>query len=288
MAAALRHRRRPRRRQRRADPRAGPRPRPRRGAGARRRPAWSIGRDTRVSGPLLEAALAAGFAAEGVDVELARRRARRRRVAFVSDGRRGVPAPMISASHNPFADNGIKLFAPGGRKLPDDVEEAHRGRARAGAGRRASPTGPSGDGVGTHRRRGRTPAERYVDHLVGVARRPPARRAARSCSTAPTGPRTAVAPRSFERLGADGRPSSTPSPTARNINDALRLDPPGDARRPRSSAAGADAGLAFDGDADRLIAVDHTGSVVDGDHIIAICALDLHARGAAAATTPSS
>jgi phosphoglucosamine mutase len=231
-----------------------------------------VGRDTRISGSLLEAALAAGFAAEGVDVE---------RlgvlptpgVAFVSQAE-GLVGAMISASHNPFPDNGIKLFAPGGLKLPDELEEAVEAELEAVLA--GVPIGPAGEGVGTVIDRVGV-ADEYIDHLVGVldGRRLDGVRLVLDCAN---GAACEVAPDTFERLGADVVVIGD-HPDGCNINDrsgAMHTE----ALRLAVVDEGADAGLAFDGDADRLIAVDHTGAVVDGDHVIAICARDLRARGA--------
>ncbi len=231
-----------------------------------------IGRDTRISGPLLESALAAGFAAEGVTVE---------RlgvlptpgVAFVSEAE-GVPGAVISASHNSFADNGIKLFAPGGLKLPDDVEAAVETELEAVLGGAAG--GPSGEDVGEVLERPGA-AERYVEHLTGIlaGHRLDGVTVVLDCAN---GAASAVAPAAFQRLGADVVVIND-HPDGCNINDRCGATHPENLRL-AVVAEGADAGLAFDGDADRLIAVDHTGSVVDGDHLIAICARDLRARGA--------
>jgi phosphoglucosamine mutase len=231
-----------------------------------------IGRDTRISGPLLEAALAAGFAAEGVSVQRLGVLPTPA-VAFVSEAE-GVPGAMISASHNAFADNGIKLFAPGGLKLPDEVEvavEAALEAVLAGA-----TDGRPGEDVGDVTERPGA-GERYVEHLTGIltGHRLDGLTLVLDCAN---GAASDVAPAAFQRLGADVIVIND-HPDGCNINDrcgathleTLRLD---------VVAEGADAGLAFDGDADRLIAVDHTGAVVDGDHIIAIFARDLHARGA--------
>ena len=225
---------------------------PRRGPGARRRPLRRR-RDTRRSGPLLEAALAAGLAAEGVDVDDARVWCRRPAVAWLAAAE-GMAGAVISASHNPFADNGIKLFAAGGRKLSDEVEEHAGGRAR-------SPCSAAGAGVGR-----RTPAR-------PSARSSTARRRATGCgrvgassrsrgagstacgswSTAPTAP----PPRSPR--ACCGRSA----PTVEVLHDRarrhqhqrrLRLDPPRGPAGARSSTHGADVGLAFDGDADRVLA----------------------------------
>jgi len=230
-----------------------------------------IGRDTRISGPLLEAALAAGFAAEGVNVD---------RlgvlptpgVAYLSQVEEVVGA-MISASHNPYADNGIKLFAPGGVKLADDVEEAIEAELEAVLAK--SPLGPAGEGVGTISDR-HGDVDGYVDHLVHALG--PGRldglRVVLDCAN---GAAIEVAPAAFERLGADVVVIGD-HPDGCNINDRCGATHP-ETLRLAVVDAGADAGLAFDGDADRLIAVDATGAVVDGDHVIAICARDLRDRG---------
>jgi phosphoglucosamine mutase len=231
-----------------------------------------VGRDTRISGPLLEAALAAGFAAEGVTVE---------RVgvlptpgiAFFSEAD-GVAGAMISASHNPFADNGIKLFAPGGLKLTDEAEAAvERELERLLA---APATGPSGDGVGLVVDR-RGSAERYIEHLTGIfgGHRLDGLTVVLDCAN---GAAYEVAPATFERLGASVVVMGD-HPDGCNINDRCGATHP-EALRLAVVAEEADLGLAFDGDADRLIAVDGTGTVVDGDHLIAICARDLRDRGA--------
>ena len=236
-----------------------------------------IGRDTRISGPLLEAALAAGFAAEGVDVD---------RlgvlptpgVAFLSQAE-GVVGAMISASHNPYADNGIKLFAPGGVKLADDVEEAVEAELEAVLAK--TPLGPAGEGVGTIRER-HGAIDGYVDHLVGAlgSRRLDGLRVVLDCAN---GAAIEVAPAAFERLGADVLVIGD-RPDGCNINDRCGATHP-ETLRLAVVDAGADAGLAFDGDADRLIAVDATGAVVDGDHVIAICARDRRDRGTLHADT---
>src|SRR3954452_4224738 len=231
-----------------------------------------IGRDTRISGPLLEAALAAGFAAEGVSVQRLGVLPTPA-VAFVSEAE-GVPGAMISASHNLFADNGIKLFAPGGLKLPDEVEvavEAELEAVLAGA-----TGGRPGEDVGNVIERPGA-GERYVEHLTGIltGHRLDGLTLVLDCAN---GAASEVAPAAFQRLGADVIVIND-HPDGFNINDRCGATHP-ETLRLEVVAEGADAGLAFDGDADRLIAVDHTGAVVDGDHIIAIFARDLHARGA--------
>jgi len=229
-------------------------------------PTVVIGGDTRISTPMLEAALAAGFAAEGVDV---------RRlgvvptpaVAFAAQ-RTGAMGAMVSASHNPYRDNGIKLFATGGIKLADDVEAAIERELDA----MQSPVGQPGRIAET----GDDVIAEYVDHVVSIA-------GGRTGSSmrvvvdAANGAASSLARIVFERLGVDVVVIGD-EPDGTNINDACGATFPA-AVAEAVVARGADVGIALDGDADRLIAVDHTGRVVDGDHIIAIAAIDLAERG---------
>lgn len=227
-----------------------------------------VGRDTRRSGPMLEAALAAGLAAEGVEVVLGGvlPTPAIAHLAAVD----GIAAAAITASHNPFADNGVKLFAAGGRKLADETER----RVEAELAELAPPA-PSGAAVGTI-----TAApdalDRYVGHLVqlfgagSLARR----RIVVDCAN---GAMSTAAPMALRRLGVDPIVLHA-DPDGCNINERCG------ATSPASLAAaviahGAELGLAFDGDGDRLIAVDHDGRVVDGDQLIALLAVDLRDRG---------
>ncbi len=229
-----------------------------------------IGRDTRRSGPMLEAALAAGFAAEGVAVDLLGVLPTPG-VAHVARVE-GVAAAVITASHNPFADNGIKLFAAGGHKLPDDVE------ARIESAM-AALTDPSrvGDEVGMIV--SRTDAGQiYADHLTEMFAAAGTRpfeglRVVLDCAH---GAMTGVAADVVRVLGATVAVVGD-QPNGSNINDGVGAT--------HAAALGAvtvehraDLGLAFDGDGDRLIAVDHRGTIVDGDHLIALLAADLQAR----------
>jgi phosphoglucosamine mutase len=229
-----------------------------------------VGRDTRISGPMIEAGLAAGFAAEGVAVE---------RlgvlptpgVAYVA-ATESIPGAVISASHNPFSDNGIKLFGAGGRKLADELEAEIEAVLQATLG--TTPTGPDGERVGVIT--DRTDAVgAYSDRLVEAldGRRLDGLRVVLDCAN---GAASTVAPGVFERLGADVIVLND-HPDGCNINDRCGATHP-EVLRLEVVDAEAHVGLAFDGDADRLIAVDHTGTVVDGDHVIAICALDLRER----------
>lgn len=234
-----------------------------------------VGRDTRRSGPLLFSALAAGLAAEGltiVDLGVLPTPG----VAFESAAE-GVGAAMISASHNPFQDNGIKFFLPGGRKLTDEVEARIEEQLRAivHAAPGAGPAPPVGSAVGTivDGSAGRTGyADALVESLEG--RRLDGLTVVLDCAH---GAAFEVAPAVLARLGATVH-AIHDRPDGQNINHDCGSTHPQNLVR-AVVARGADLGLAFDGDADRLIAVDAAGRIVDGDQIMAVCALDLSARG---------
>ena len=231
-----------------------------------------VARDTRRSGPMLEAALVAGLCSEGVGVlragvlptpGLAY-------LAQVSE----APAAMISASHNPFPDNGVKLFAPGGRKIPDDWERRVEEELRALAVE-VPADAPVGAAVGFDRGVG-DGLQRYSRHLVRAleGRRLEGVHVVLDCGN---GAAFEAAPLAFEELGArvdvrNARPNGT------NINAGCgSTDPTGLQRAVVES--GAHAGLAFDGDADRVIGVDERGGLVDGDQMLAALALDFRERG---------
>ena len=233
-----------------------------------------IGRDTRRSGPLLEAALAAGFAAEGVDVEVLGV-APTPAVAWVAAAD-GTPGVVVSASHNPFPDNGVKLFAPGGLKLTDATEAALEAELDAilGAGARPDPDAPTGARVGTIAR-GTGALARYA---AAVQRSLDGRRldGTRLIVDCAHGAASAVAPDVLRALGAEVTVIHA-SPDGRNINEGAGSTDPDELRRAVLDQ-GADAGVAFDGDADRMLAVDGRGRLVDGDQILAVCAIDRHDR----------
>jgi phosphoglucosamine mutase len=241
-------------------------------------PTFLVGRDTRRSGTFLQAALSAGLAAGGVDVvDLGVLPTPG--VAYCSE-QRGVPAAMVSASHNPFEDNGIKLFGPGGTKLTVEVEAAVESEIDAvldGAGM----SGPTGRGVGRLSVDAGALAG-YDRHLRGAigARRLDGLRVILDCANGAACP---VAPGVFEALGAQVS-AIADDPDGANINERCGSTHP-EALAAAVRAAGADLGLAFDGDADRLVAVDHTGEVADGDVLLALFATDMAARGELAGNT---
>ncbi len=243
-------------------------------AAARRLGAGAVllGRDTRRSGTMLAAALAAGLASEGaivIDVGVIPTPG----IAFLAASR-ALPAAMISASHNPFADNGIKLLAAGGTKLPDHLERAIEEEldalvAHRGASDRRGP----GD-VGEVRADPGA-AEQYVAHLAGLVDLAGVRvRVLLDCAN---GAASAVAPAVLTRLGVDAVVLAA-DPDGTNINAGCGSTHAG-ALGASVRAAGVGCGLAFDGDADRLIALDETGAIVDGDALLALFAIDLHERG---------
>jgi len=240
------------------------------GAGAR--PAILIGRDTRLSGPLLEQALIAGILSTGADA-LAAGVLPTPAIAALTTALGARAGVVLSASHNPFADNGIKLFSADGGKLPDAWEDEIEARL-------ARPDGaprPTGSGIG--RLRPVAGAERR--YLVALRATVPGEldlRGLRLVLDCAHGATYRVAPRLFKALGAEVvalgvRPSGT------NINaGAGALHP--EALQARVRELGGGVGLAFDGDGDRLVTVDEQGVVRDGDHLLAIFAGDLQRRGA--------
>jgi len=233
-----------------------------------------IGRDPRRSGTLLEASLAAGLCAEGCDVELLGVLPTPA-VAWLSAADRH-PAAMISASHNPAADNGVKLFASGGLKLSDDVEKRLEAEIELlmGDGVRAEP--PSGGGVGVISEGGPAAAERYrhaaIDALEG--RRLDGLSVVLDCAN---GASSYVAGGTFAELGASVVVLHA-EPDGLNINRDCGSTSPADLAD-MVVDVGADVGFAFDGDADRVLAVDATGRLIDGDQLIGTLAIDLAGRG---------
>jgi phosphoglucosamine mutase len=225
------------------------------------RPLAVIGRDTRPSGPMLEAAAAAGFASAGVDVRLLG--VVPTPVVAHACARGGVDLGLVvSASHNAMPDNGLKLFGPGGWKLPDEVEVA----LEAGLG--AALERPTGNDLGSiEPALGETEAY-TADLLESLTARPEGLRVVVDCAQ---GAASWLAPEVYRRAGADVVAIAADGDGAR-INEgsgATHLE----LVRAAVVEHGADLGLAHDGDADRCLAVDATGAVVDGDQLLALLAV---------------
>ncbi|MET4780513.1 phosphoglucosamine mutase [Glaciihabitans sp. UYNi722] len=232
-----------------------------------RRPVGVIARDPRVSGEFLAAAVAAGFASSGVDV-LDAGIIPTPAAAFLIADIKADFGVVISASHNPAPDNGIKFFAVGGTKLPDEVED----RIEAALGeQKLSPTGVE---VGRIRRFADA-EDRYIVHLMStLPHRLDGLHVVLDCAN---GAASGISPEVFTLAGARVTVIGT-DPDGYNINDGV-----GSTHLDVLAAAvlehGADVGIAHDGDADRCLAVDHLGRIVDGDQIMAILALSMKERG---------
>lgn len=234
------------------------------------RPLAVVGRDPRASGEFLEAAVVAGLAGAGMDVLLAGV-IPTPGLAYLTAAESADLGVMISASHNPMPDNGIKFFSAGGRKLPDHVEDAIEATADQPWER------PTGTAVGRVRDLDDATA-RYVQHLVdsvdSAGRSLEGLRVVVDCAN---GAASQVAPDALRRVGADVTAIHA-NPDGLNINSgcgSTHLDDVIAAVTER----GADIGIAHDGDADRCLAVDAAGQVVDGDQIMAILALAMRENG---------
>ncbi|MHB8218964.1 MAG: phosphoglucosamine mutase [Acidimicrobiales bacterium] len=236
--------------------------------------AFLVARDTRRSGPLLQSAVSAGLAAEGADVvDLGVLPTPG--VACLSDIR-GMPAVMVSASHNPFEDNGIKLFSPGGMKLTVELESAvEREMERLEDGSASRPADRVGVDVGWITG-DPTAVDVYRQHLRSAIgdRRTDGLRIVLDCAN---GAAASLAPEVFASAGAEVTTIAC-DPDGSNINDGCGSTHP-EGLAAAVVSGGADLGLAFDGDADRLVAVDHTGAIADGDVLLALFAVDLAQRG---------
>ncbi|MGH8775572.1 MAG: phosphoglucosamine mutase [Jiangellaceae bacterium] len=238
------------------------------GAFAGHRPIAVVGRDPRASGEFLEAAVVAGLASAGVDV-LRAGVLPTPAVAYLTAALGADLGVVLSASHNPMPDNGIKFFAKGGHKLDDAVEDAIEARLREPWQR------PTGASVGRVRDYPEGFQE-YVAHVVGSA--PYRLDGVRVVVDCAHGAAYRAAPEALRRLGADVVAIHA-EPDGLNINDgcgSTHLD----VLRARVVAQSADVGIAHDGDADRCLAVDAAGNVVDGDQILAVLAMSMHDHGA--------
>ncbi len=237
------------------------------------RPRAVVGRDTRISGQFLEAAVVAGLASAGVDVLLLGVLPTPG-VAYLTGALGADLGVMISASHNPMPDNGIKFFSHGGAKLDDAIEVAIEQRLREPWER---PTGAAVGRVDPHPEA----VEEYVAHLVGSLDGSLAGlTVVLDCAQ---GAASVVGPKALRSAGASVM-AICADPDGLNINDgcgSTHLD----VLRAAVLEHGADVGFALDGDADRCLAVDADGEVVDGDQILAVLALALRDQGRLASQT---
>jgi phosphoglucosamine mutase len=247
-------------------------------SGPARRPVAVIGRDSRASGDFLEAAVVAGLTSSGVDV-LRLGIIPTPGVAYLTGALSADFGVVLSASHNPAADNGIKFFGRAGVKLPDQTEDEIEARLRA-AGDGAVTTDPAGDAcpLGFGRVTDAYSAhETYLDHLLATlpasVTGQPALHGMRVVVDCAHGAAYSIGPRALRRAGAEVIAIGA-APDGLNINASV-----GSTHLETLAAAvlehGADAGLAFDGDADRCLAIDSDGQPLDGDQILAVLASQL-------------
>ena len=236
-------------------------------------PVAVVGRDPRVSGEFLEAAVVAGLTSAGVDV-LRLGVIPTPGVAYLTGALGAAFGVVISASHNPARDNGIKFFGPGGVKLPDAVEDQIEARLRNqwGQGRPACTRFGRVSDAGAEQ-------ERYLDHLMSTLPADPATALAglRVVADCAHGAAYRLAPRALRRAGAEVIAIGA-EPDGENINAGY-----GSTCLDTLAAAvvehGADAGVAYDGDADRCLAVDAAGQPLDGDQILTVLATELREEG---------
>lgn len=226
-----------------------------------------VGRDTRESGPAIEEAFARGALAAGAIVTSAGVLPTPA-VAFVTAAMGFDAGVVVSASHNPFEDNGIKVFSRRGEKLADECEDA----IEALVADRAWPVlaGAGRPGVADY-------SEAYLEFLVRTASRAGRLSGLRLLVDCAHGATSALAPRLFRRLGIDATVTNA-EPDGRNINRGCGSTHPG-AVAAEVVRGGYDLGVAFDGDGDRAIFADHTGRLVDGDAVLLICARHLQRAG---------
>lgn len=237
-----------------------------------RAPRVLIAKDTRRSGYMLEDALAAGLCSMGVNV-LQVGPIPTPGLAFLTVDMRCDAGAMISASHNPFHDNGVKFFSRDGFKLPDEVEDRIEGLMFSDETRQSLPTA---EAIGRATRIDDA-AGRYIVFLKKTFPKEQTLDGLRVVVDCANGAAYRVAPTVLEELGAEVVPIAT-APNGTNINDGCgAVHPESVSRAVRTFRA--DVGIALDGDADRVVLADESGAIVDGDRILALCAIDLLERG---------
>ncbi len=227
-----------------------------------------IGKDTRVSGYMFESALEAGFVAAGMDVALLGPLPTPG-IAHMTQASEADLGVVISASHNAYFDNGIKFFDRNGSKLSDSIEASIEARLDEPAITRESAA------LGRAKRL-QSAIEQYQRFCIGTLPGKLRLDGLKIVVDCAHGAAYKVAPRTFTELGAEIVPIGC-SPNGRNINDGCGSTQP-DLLRLMVKGVGADAGIAFDGDGDRVVMVDHLGNLVDGDQILYVLAADLCRR----------
>jgi len=240
--------------------------------GGERRHRIVIGKDTRLSGYLIEFALASGICSMGVDVTFVGPLPTPG-IAFITRGLRADAGIVISASHNPYMDNGIKFFDHTGHKLADDIEAAIEHLVASGE---IDSIRPTAEEVGSAFRV-EDAVGRYVSYLKTALSAQNDLEGLRMVIDCGNGAAYKVAPAVFSELGAETIVIND-SPDGTNINDACGSTHP-EGMREAVRAYRADLGVAFDGDGDRLIMADAHGEIVDGDHIMAIAAIAMKEKG---------
>ncbi len=236
------------------------------------RPRIMVGRDTRVSGDMLEAALIAGICATGADV-LTLGIIPTPAVAYLTQQYQASCGIVISASHNPVQDNGIKFFGSNGYKLPDEIEDEIEKLVLKGT---QDLPRPQGDEVGRvyHVEEALNRYISFIENCYGEKSDLSNLTIVVDCAN---GASYQAAPRLWRRLGARIVPIND-QPNGININDRCGSTYTEGLKRAVIEYK-ADLGIAYDGDADRCIAVDERGNELDGDYIMAICALDMQRQG---------
>lgn len=240
--------------------------------GAHQQPRVLIGKDTRRSGYMLEQALSAGICSVGCDAYVLGPLPTPG-IAYLTRGMRATAGIVISASHNPFSDNGIKIFSATGYKLPDDIEEKIESLIESNLMVDHLPTGAK---IG-RARRVEDAIGQYAVYLKEQFPKHLTLDGLRIILDCANGAAYKVAPKVFTELGAECFLIGV-SPDGTNINDQCGALHPGKMAE-QVKLYKADIGLAFDGDADRLVIVDDTGAIVDGDEILAICGTRMMKKG---------
>lgn len=236
------------------------------------RPRIMVGKDTRVSGDMLEAALIAGICSTGADV-LTVGVIPTPAVAYLTEKYHASCGIVISASHNPVEDNGIKFFGPNGYKLPDEIEDEIERLLTEGTQNLTRPTGEEVGRVYDVEEA----LNRYLDYLVSCYTAQEKLKDISVVVDCANGAAYKAGPRLWSRLGARVIAINN-TPNGVNINDRCGSTYTEGLKRAVLHFK-ADVGIAYDGDADRCIVIDECGNETDGDHLMVICALDMQRRG---------